>query len=496
MKLLLKTATRRRTDLIEYLNGINNWVALSDLAKVLNCSVRTLESDLEFFQQNWSEYFQIQLSKQLGVRLKTVSTSKIENVYAKIMQDSDEFVFLERILREPGKSAEFWMKEFYFSDATFYRFIKKIELTLESRGLHLNRQRFYVTATDERWVRFFYANYFCEAHGIQDWPFPLDFQNINCFVMRIMSDFDINLSDRQINRMSYLLAVTLFRMKHGFMLDDNLLVDEERQLEQIIHASQRTIEQLFAELGLTELPPNWEKEICRTMFHQYYGWDNWEEERRIKNNLAVSLKSLSEKAEIALRADDLDTMVEELTSIYTRKKIYPYFMYNLYDEYQYIANDLFTAYPQFSNMVFAELKRLEKSTSFLWYSSHRHQVAYIMFLYWTDLVFLLELKKVKVRIIVVSDLGANHAKLLADLIHVSFYSKAKIEVNRQSLLFATQEEIDELNQYDIIVANNALPIFAEDKLVVMENLPTIRDFNTLNEKIEADQGKQTVFAGF
>lgn len=495
MKLLLKTATRRRTDLIEYLNGVNSWVALNDLAKILNCSVRTLESDLEFFQQNWSEYFQIEFSKQLGVRLKTVSTSKIENVYAKIMQDSDEFVFLERILIEPTKSAEYWMKEFYFSDATFYRFIKKIELTLESRGLHLHRQPFYVTAEDERWVRFFYANYYCEAHGIQDWPFPLDFQNINCVVMRIMSDFDINLSDRQINRMSYLLAVTLFRIKNSFMLDEDLLVDEERKLEQIIRSSQKTIKELLAELGMQKLPLNWEKEICRTLFHQYYGWDNWEEERRIKNSLAASLKNISEKADIPLPIDDLDTMVDELTNIYTRKKIYPYFMYNLYDEYQYIANDLFTTYPEFSQMVFNELQLLEKNTSFLWYSSYRHQVAYIMFLYWTDLVFLLELKKVKVRIVVVSDLGASHAKLLADLIDVSFRSKAEIEVNRQSLLFATQEEIDELNQYDIIVANNALPIFTEDKLVVMENLPSIRDFNHLNEKIEANQEQQTVFAG-
>lgn len=486
MKSLLKTAARRRINLIEYLNNAYEWVLPETMAEILQCSVKTVESDLEYFASEWSDYLVVENSKRYGLRMETATHGKLEDVYAMAMQDSDELAFLERVFLEPGRSSEYWMNELYHSEATFYRFLRKIDKSLAEVGLILNRQPFYVTAKDERWVRYFFAEYFFERYGARDWPFSINRQQLYCFSVRITTDIERNMSDRNLTMFSFLLAVILTRQQQGYFHQVEDSGEQQSNIfKGVLNASKSSLEaSLDTETG-DELAEGWDVDLMQTIFHSYLGWDNEGEKIRITNNTRRFLEDIAEELDLPLSESDKELTVAEMLFIYTRRKFYPD-LNVLFDSYQFINRDIYRFYPQFVTTFTKHLQKLEDRTNFPWASLRSKQILHIVFTTWADLPFLLEDRREKVSVLVYSDLHYSHRELLAKFMRTTFKFQLNVKTCRKSLPFLTSTDIEWMKQFDLVVTTSYLDFLSKEKQVVVEYLPTSRDFAQIVKKIEEE----------
>lgn len=165
MKQLLNSSTYRRIQFVEFLDQLPSWCDIKEAAHTVDCSVKTLLSDIDFINEFWGDYIYIEYSKFQGVRLNNLTSNKLGNVYGQIYHESLEFQFLEKMLYESNQDADYWINELFMSEASFYRMVNALEDFLQRRGLKLERSPFRVTGPDERWVRFFTSNILLKLTG-------------------------------------------------------------------------------------------------------------------------------------------------------------------------------------------------------------------------------------------------------------------------------------------------------------------------------------------
>lgn len=119
MKQLLNSSTYRRIQFVEFLDQLPAWCDIKEAAKTVDCSVKTLLSDIDFINEFWGDYIYIEYSKFQGVRLNNITSNKLGNVYGKIYHESLEFQFLEKMLYESNQDADYWINELFMSEASF-----------------------------------------------------------------------------------------------------------------------------------------------------------------------------------------------------------------------------------------------------------------------------------------------------------------------------------------------------------------------------------------
>ena len=218
MRRLLKNTTQRRLAIIGVLRDLIGWQNPEMIADLLECSVKTILSDVDAINNLWGEHVGIEYSRTNGLRLNDALHNKTRQLARNLMDESEAFIFLERLFFQPNEDMDYWINALYISEATFYRMIKQLDRVLNERGLVLERRPFRITAKNERWVRVFYVQLFLEKYGVNEWPFELERSKMIHFIKTANQSFDIAYNDREILESSYLLAIIVVRTSQGFQL--------------------------------------------------------------------------------------------------------------------------------------------------------------------------------------------------------------------------------------------------------------------------------------
>ena len=166
MRRLLKNTTQRRLAIIGVLRDLIGWQNPEMIADLLECSVKTILSDVDAINNLWGEHVGIEYSRTNGLRLNDALHNKTRQLARNLMDESEAFIFLERLFFQPNEDMDYWINALYISEATFYRMIKQLDRVLNERGLVLERRPFRITAKNERWVRVFYVQLFLEKYGV------------------------------------------------------------------------------------------------------------------------------------------------------------------------------------------------------------------------------------------------------------------------------------------------------------------------------------------
>ena len=166
MRRLLKNTTQRRLAIIGVLRDLIGWQNPEMIADLLECSVKTILSDVDAINNLWGEHVGIEYSRTNGLRLNDALHNKTRQLARNLMNESEAFIFLERLFFQPNEDMDYWINALYISEATFYRMIKQLDRVLNERGLVLERRPFRITAKNERWVRVFYVQLFLEKYGV------------------------------------------------------------------------------------------------------------------------------------------------------------------------------------------------------------------------------------------------------------------------------------------------------------------------------------------
>ncbi|WP_368251668.1 helix-turn-helix domain-containing protein [Enterococcus sp. 2201sp1_2201st1_B8_2201SCRN_220225] len=482
MRALLSKTIQRRLHLIECLAHLNTWVAVDQLVQLLDCTDKTLMKDLEIINEEWEEYVQIDFSKRKGLMIRGGQTNKIKNVYQQVLKESTEFQFIERIFFEPTQDADYWIKELYVSETSFYRMIRQLTKALARHGLTLQRKPFCLVAEDERWVRLFYESYFEEAYGGAEWPFETDEQEMFCFLLRTSTDFDVLLDNRQILQHAYLFMVTCIRATQGFLLSEEIYEEPEDIIEQLITISGKYVRQLLANTSY-QLVDGWVREVSHGVFYEFYNWANPQQEIRIKLAIDRFLDKLERAVEFPLPSEDRKKIGQRMMHWYLTYTIYPYDRVILRHENKVPAREIRTLYPIFSKLVTVNLQEIEKECNFPWVETREADILCTLVAEWQDLPLRLEALRQQVNLLVVSDRGAKHGKMLKDLIKSQLFDKVSVDVYLGLVLFTHKEDLEQFHKYDIVLANNPIENYQDENLLLIDNFISQADWGRLNSMI-------------
>ncbi|MDT2614483.1 helix-turn-helix domain-containing protein [Enterococcus dongliensis] len=486
MKHLLNSSTYRRIQFVEFLDQLPSWCDIKEATQTIDCSAKTLLADIEFINEFWGEYIYIEYSKFQGVRLNNLTSNKLGNVYYQIYHESLEFQFIEKMLYESNQDADYWINELFMSEASFYRMVNGLEEFLNRRGLVLERAPFRITGPDERWVRFFYQQYFTEAYGVTQWPFALDQEATTCFIMRTSTDFDVVLDDREIQEAAYLFIVTLNRMHQGFYLSKSIYREKDDTIDKVLNLSRPSVEQLLMKTNFT-LPLKWYKEISRTVFHEFYNWANPEQNSQMEQKIETFLTSVSQAIEYPLNKADKQKIMQKMLSWFVEYNFYPYRRMLLFDKHQKFAREVQLVYPIFSTIVEIYLKDIEKKSPKLWTDIRLNNVFFLLMKEWSHLPIHLENLRKRVSILIVSDLGQKHAEMLRDFLLANYNKRIAVDTFNEPIILTSPTEFEKFTNYDIVLSNNPIKDYKYKNILIINNFFSSSDRENLLNLIVAIQ---------
>lgn len=483
MKHLLKTTIQRRLSIIGILRDFYDWQDPQLLADLLDCSTKTILSDIEAINHDWQDKIGIEYSRTKGIRLDDSLHNKIRPLAADIMEESESFQFLERVFFRPNEDADYWINELYISEATFYRMVRQIDDVMEKRGLRLERKPFRITADDERWVRIFYVHLFLEKYGLSEWPFDLEKDKIITFVHRSSEAFDIMMNDRDTMEYSFLLSIIIIRCSQGLIMSNSTIKEPDEEilakLKDLYTYAEATVEN--SDYVVTK---TWYQEVIHSLFYDYFLTNKKETYDQVCTGIESFLEQLVSTFKIPLEELNQKHLTQKMLRIYRGYYIYPYSRAMLFNEAAFFSRSAQHYYPHFARTVQQQLIDLEREMAFPWFSQFYFLVLRCLFTEWGQLAHYLDVLSPKVKILIVSDSGRRHGEMLSELIQSRFYYRVEITVYDESVLHLTPEKMEAFDVYDLVISNYSLKQYPYSNLQIVDDFLTEVDFSIVNSVIK------------
>lgn len=93
MRRLLKNTTQRRLAIIGVLRDLIGWQNPEMIADLLDCSVKTILSDVDAINDHWGEHVGVEYSRTNGLRLNDALHNKTRQLARDLMDESEAFTF-------------------------------------------------------------------------------------------------------------------------------------------------------------------------------------------------------------------------------------------------------------------------------------------------------------------------------------------------------------------------------------------------------------------
>lgn len=481
MEDILSKAMHRRIDLLNLLRVSNQWFHLDDVADKIACSPKTVITDCEYIEGRWPDIVAFETSQKFGVRLVEAHNRSIYDVYVDILRESDAFRLLEAVFFEPGKDGEYWTKKFFLSNSSLYRISKKVDQALQGRSIKLDHVTYEIQGEDERQVRYFFSSYFYEVYGIHGWPFKIEKEQVRSLVDKIDRGLGLGFNDIQFMELAFSIAVTVTREVQGYNIK-GIEHETKEYLDAVQYFHQYTYElQQIVKPFDFELPDNWAEVFTYSLFWWKFGWDNSEEKERLHQLGEGIIQQVCRAFDIVIEEKSIARTIKIFENIYAQHKIYPYKKYIVYNRKRYSSHEIQQNFSMFTAVVQKILKEKEVKTKFPWYNLYFDEILYELMVRWEDLAYLLEGKRSKVKIGIFSDLGPEHAQLLASFLTKNFGHK--IDVSVQEMPYHELRK-QSLRDFELYVTNFKLENIAPERQFIVEDIPTLRNLLVLRKEIE------------
>lgn len=484
MERLLSPTMHRRVLLLNVLNESKDWITTEKLAKHVDCSKKTIMQDCQYIEDRWPKYFTIETSRKYGLRLILSPYYSIHDIYVEVIKESNAFSLLESIFFNPQQSAEYWEQELFLSSSSLYRLSNFILCALQDRNIQLKRSPYLVYGDDERQVRYFFTSYFMEIYGVREWPFPLEKQNIFDLANKINREFHLSLSDSQIVNLAYLISVTLLREKQGFFIQkrkDCSIDFFETSVKKDLSNYQSNIDTIVHSLRIT-LTDDWYLDFCYSVLWWKFGWDNNQEKKNIFRQSNELINRIKKALNIEISKESRLSIIRLFERIYAQHKLFPYKKYMVYDRHFYTSKIIRQTFLIFSAVVEKALTELEIATNFPWSSIYFSEIIYEMVVRWNNLEGQSECLRSPVNILVVSDLGKEHADFIASMLKNYFRQKVIVGIYEQ---WYCQKEIEKYPKYfDLYISNYRLNCFEEEKNIIVEDVLSFKNITDIGRFID------------
>lgn len=482
MRELLDSSTKRRLEILEQLNRSSDWISSNELANTNKASLRTINSDVHFLKENWFPHLIIETSKKNGVRLSTPPSSHASVIYNEVIENSEAFQLLEKIFFNPDINLEDWEEEMFISESSLYRISNLLTNSLSHYDLVLQKRPCRVANINELYVRYFYTTFFSEVYGIHDWPFAVDRRKTVMMAKEIFEQSGYQVDETMHLNLAYILAVSLERISQGFYTTISYperITDTQRA---VFYEAEDKINDIIAVLDLTL-----NNQVLDDLINSIYFIKSLMIDQldilTLKKKLARFLELIKEALDLEIDDHSRLNIKNVLTFTYLEHLIYPFDDFILFDRYEFNGTAIRNNFPAFTKVVEKGLKDMEEEMDFPWLSRFKNKVIYWIMVKWKRLPTILENKKEKANLMVFSDLGEEHANLLAEMIIKNFGTKVKISVYKGSIIFLEEEDRSQLEGYDYYVTTFFEETIPADKIIVVDAIPSDQDWAKIRRAI-------------
>lgn len=204
---------------------------------------------------------------------------------------------------------------------------------------------------------------------------------------------------------------------------------------------------------------------------------------RIQQAVTKFLDKLISGTEYQLMAKDREKITQRMMHWYLSYAIYPYNRTILLNPSQSSAHSIRRLYPVFSKQVEVNLKEIEKECNFPWAQMKEDEILCLLLKDWSGLPKQLDSLRRQVRVLIISDRGLKHSKMLRDIIKGQLQEKVNIDIFKHSVLFICPVELEYFHEYDIVIANNPIANYQDENLLMVDNFISEGDWTRLHQRV-------------
>jgi len=485
MKSLLSPSERRQLEVIETLFYQDDWITLSELSHIVDCSTRILKYDFQSIKNTFTD-FRIESSYQ-GIRLKFESNIGLKTLYHNVLNHSITFKLLEMIFLDETKSIPELADLLFISPSTLYRTVHNANEVCTKYNFYIKTSPVHIFGS-EKDIRYFFYQYFYEKYS----PLESTYKKIDLTAMDHLLYFIIEYLSYPIDFASFQLLkitsfVNLIRFSHGHSINtmnikiNNLdwILKSSYPIENIHHFEQTFHLKMEPFLINQMLIP-----FTETDYFLTYGQliNTTEHDAQLKKEvdyLNQLLDNLALQTDIILM-NKPELLLSLLNSNPLRNQD-PRSGYILYNRNHYFVKSIEDYFPDFLKKMQASLNEFRQFLKVPFSTRHMNYMIYILFTNWENLIPQLEDKFNKIKVLILSNRNTAHSQMIKDFIEFKINEPLSIDIYKELYLSKTMLEASE---YEIFVANFPLPKLQDKCSIYIENIPTTKGIQKIQTEID------------
>lgn len=221
---LLNKDALNKLKLFYHLKESNEIQTISSISKKFNLDKRTTLRSLQAFQQDIVHFhledaIQLDFHNEREVLFTILNSFDPQLLYVNYLKQSINFNACLDIFNQNFTSIPQFSTKHYQSVSTTKRYLDSLKRLMKQYDLTLDLTRNQMIVGKEHQIRYFYYTFFWESYSSTQWPFPeLDLHELQVNIHELTKDFK-NLPIPDINKMIVWIAVSLIRIKQGYVID-------------------------------------------------------------------------------------------------------------------------------------------------------------------------------------------------------------------------------------------------------------------------------------
>lgn len=209
---------QRQYNILNHLVSEDRWFSMNELARKLNCSVKTVQRDLLYLQKKIPDKWHIKNNKHSGVRLYKPLNSSIENINYLYIRHTLLFKTLDILLNNNVGSNSVLAEKLYIQNKKVKKLLKEVDLYLNRYKLSLKRRPLRISGNNIN-ILLMYHKLYLDAYNDEEWPFKEFNQGLYIELLKELENSgQINYCKEAVKEISFFITLYLKRKYKGYSI--------------------------------------------------------------------------------------------------------------------------------------------------------------------------------------------------------------------------------------------------------------------------------------
>ncbi|MGX6980268.1 hypothetical protein ACWN8V_13670 [Vagococcus elongatus] len=282
------------------------------------------------------------------------------------------------------------------------------------------------------------------------------------------------------------------RYQQGFLTDSKEWDDLSEENSHIVMGDHGELEAIVNEMGL-EMNEALVKDLVCSIYFLKEDHIPQVSQRVMNEQMDLFIQRFQKSLFLEMDINSQKLAKKILMLIFMHHQAYPFKDPIIFDKFRFNAVAISKNYPNYARLLEYSLKIMEKETNFPWYSIYFTDILYWIMVKWQNLPIILENKRTKVTVLVLTDHGSDHTIMLASLLEKNFGQKAHVKPYTKPILNLQSLTEESFADCDLFVTNFICDTLPKHKMVVVNTFPTDQDWGKIRVAInERNRGPENI----